>query len=218
MREDGVHCYRVGRDALALECSAELSLGLQRRIWNVTREAVSWDGVSDVTAGLQNLTLYLDAPVSDVAPFERLLLDAWKRSEAGAEVAPGALLEIPVRYGGVDGPDLAAVAGLHGLSEDEAVERHCAREYVVNFLGFAPGFAYLGGLDPMLHAPRLAVPRPRVPAGSVAIGGELTGVYPSALPGGWNLIGRTDLTLFDAAREPAALLGPGDRVRFVAIP
>jgi KipI family sensor histidine kinase inhibitor len=126
-------------------------------------------------------------------------------------------IDIPVRYGGADGPDLAALAKQVGMSVDEVVKRHTQAEYIVFFLGFQPGFAYLGGLDPALHAPRRADPRLEVPAGSVGIGGEQTGVYPAVSPGGWQLIGRTDLNLFDPARQPPTLMQPGDRVRFVAL-
>ena len=126
-------------------------------------------------------------------------------------------IEIPVCYGGGDGPDLADVAQRAGLSESDVIARHTGGDYTVAMLGFAPGFAYLLGLDPALHTPRRATPRTRVPAGSVAIGGAQTAVYPHALPGGWNLIGRTPFALFDLARMPANLVAPGDRVRFRAI-
>ena len=121
-----------------------------------------------------------------------------------------------MRYGGEDGPDLADVAAHCGLSADEVVQRHTQAEYVVYFIGFQPGFAYLGGLDDALHTPRRAEPRVAVPAGSVGIGGAQTGIYPLATPGGWQLIGRTALRLFDPQAEPPTLLAPGDRVRFVA--
>jgi KipI family sensor histidine kinase inhibitor len=128
-----------------------------------------------------------------------------------------AAIDIPVCYGGEFGPDLDALATHAKLSAAEAVARHCATEYRVAMLGFAPGFAYLLGLDTALHMPRRVAPRVRVPAGSVAIGGAQTGIYPHELPGGWQIIGRTPLTLFDAAREHPALLAPGQRVRFCAI-
>ena len=121
---------------------------------------------------------------------------------------------IPVQYGGDAGPDLAEVAALTGISVDEVIARHAAVEYRVAMLGFAPGFPYLLGLDPRLAVPRRHDPRQRVPAGSVAIGGSQTGIYPAALPGGWQLIGRTPLRLFDVHATPPSLLLPGDRVRF----
>lgn len=129
----------------------------------------------------------------------------------------GREVRVPVRYGGQDGPDLEATAAACGLDPASYVQRHCAGRYTVAMLGFAPGFAYLLGLDPTLAAPRLVTPRRQVPAGSVGIAGEQTGIYPQASPGGWRLIGRTELTLFDPARDPPSLLQPGDRVRFVAL-
>lgn len=118
---------------------------------------------------------------------------------------------IPVRY---DGPDLQEVAEQTGLSPDEVVHRHAQPEYLVYLLGFVPGFAYLGDLHPSLVLPRRPAPRTRVPAGSVAIAGAQTAVYPLATPGGWHLLGSTSLEMFDPIREPAALLKAGDRVRF----
>jgi KipI family sensor histidine kinase inhibitor len=127
-------------------------------------------------------------------------------------------VEIPVCYGGAFGPDLEDVARHTGLTAARVVELHAAASYLVYFLGFSPGFPYLGGLPPELATPRLAAPRKVVPAGSVAIGGSQTGIYPVDSPGGWRIIGRTDLRLFDAAATPPALLGIGDAVRFVPTP
>jgi inhibitor of KinA len=126
-------------------------------------------------------------------------------------------VEIPVLYGGEAGPDLADVAAQTRLTIDEVIARHSAASYRVAMLGFAPGFPYLLGLDPALAVPRRADPRLSVPAGSVAIGGQQTGIYPQALPGGWQLIGRTPLALFDLRAASPSLLRPGDRVRFRAI-
>ena len=126
--------------------------------------------------------------------------------------APRPAHELTVTY---DGPDLAEVARVTRLSEEEVVARHGAVTYVVGFLGFAPGFGYLLGLDPALTVPRRDEPRTRVPGGTVGIAGPYTGIYPRESPGGWQLLGRTDAALFDAGREPPALLAAGDRVRFV---
>ena len=128
-----------------------------------------------------------------------------------AEAVAGETVEIPVRY---DGEDLPEVARLTGLEADEVVRRHTAPEYTVAFLGFSPGFPYLVGLDPALEVPRRDTPRTSIPAGSVGLAGNQTGIYPAASPGGWQLIGRTDVTLFDPARDPPALLAPGTRLRF----
>jgi KipI family sensor histidine kinase inhibitor len=127
------------------------------------------------------------------------------------------LVEIPTRYGAADGEDLDDVATQLGLSPSAVVEVHASTEYEVYMLGFAPGFAYLGILPEAIAVPRLSMPRPRVPAGSVAIAERQTAVYPAVTPGGWNLIGRTDLTLWDVERDPPAVLAPGDRVRFVPL-
>jgi KipI family sensor histidine kinase inhibitor len=125
--------------------------------------------------------------------------------------------QIPVCYGGTCGVDLTEVAQHLGLSPDEVIARHTAVEYRVAMLGFAPGFPYLLGLEPTLAMPRRRDPRQRVPAGSVAIGGAQTGIYPEKLPGGWQLLGRTPLRLFDLSATPPSLLAAGDRVRFRAI-
>jgi KipI family sensor histidine kinase inhibitor len=124
----------------------------------------------------------------------------------------GRLVEIPVVY---DGPDLAEVAGLTGLSPEAVIARHTGAEHVAAFLGFQPGFAYLTGGDEALHVPRREVPRTQVRGGTVAIAGPYSGVYPRDSPGGWRLLGSTATVMFDPAREPPALLAPGDRVRFV---
>lgn len=124
-------------------------------------------------------------------------------------------VEIPVHYGGEDGPDLEFVALQHRMTQEEVVHRHIAPSYRVGMMGFTPGFAYLLGLDPVLVTPRLADPRTLVPAGSVGIAGAQTGIYPLDSPGGWQLIGKTDLALFNPVHEPHFLLSPGDEVHFV---
>ncbi|MDQ1722114.1 MAG: hypothetical protein QOI26_1848 [Pseudonocardiales bacterium] len=131
-------------------------------------------------------------------------------SATSAAGPPEPAVELAVRY---DGADLESVAQQCGLPVPEVIRRHCAAEYTVQFCGFAPGFGYLSGLDPALRLPRLASPRPAVPAGSVAVAGEFTGVYPRSSPGGWLLLGRTDAVLFDLDRQPPALLRPGVAVR-----
>jgi KipI family sensor histidine kinase inhibitor len=134
--------------------------------------------------------------------------------EPGGAAAPGELVEVPVVY---DGEDLPEVAALTGLPVEEVVAAHTGAGWTVAFTGFAPGFGYLVGGDPRLWVPRRAQPRTRVPAGSVALAGEHSGVYPRASPGGWQLLGRTDLVVWDAERDPPALLRPGVRVRFTAV-
>ena len=156
---------------------------------------------------------------SVVLRYDPLTLDAGaaERAALGIADAPperghARVIEIPTRY---DGPDLADVARLSGLTVPELVDAHTSREHPAYFLGFMPGFAYCGGLDPRIVAPRLPSPRSRVLAGSVAVADGQTAVYPLASPGGWRLIGTTDVVVFDAQRDPPSLIRPGDRVRFV---
>ncbi|HET7477011.1 MAG TPA: allophanate hydrolase subunit 1 [Dermatophilaceae bacterium] len=145
----------------------------------------------------------------------RAAVVGWDGLSVPAASVPGDVVVVTVRY---DGADLAEVARVAGLTVEEVVRRHADADYEVAFCGFQPGFAYLTGLPERLRLPRRAVPRTHVPAGSVAVAGEYAGVYPRAGPGGWHLLGRTGLVLFDPAREPAALLAPGMRVRFEAVP
>jgi KipI family sensor histidine kinase inhibitor len=121
---------------------------------------------------------------------------------------------VPTRY---DGPDLAEVARLSGMTSQDVIAAHTGRDHLAYFMGFMPGYAYCGGVDPRIVAPRLLSPRTRVPAGSVGLADGQTAVYPVTSPGGWRLIGSTDLAVFDPRRDPPALIRPGDRVRFVAI-
>lgn len=129
-----------------------------------------------------------------------------------------AVLVIPVAYGGEHGPDLEFVAQFHDLTEEAVVTLHASHEYRIYCLGFSPGFPFLGVLPDALNTPRLPAPRPRVPAGSVAVAGAQTGIYPTATPGGWRIIGRTPLVLFDPLRDPPADYRPGDYLRFEPTP
>ena len=157
-----------------------------------------------------------DAELLDEAEAARALRAIAEDSRPGPPTSAPEVV-IPVRYGGESGPDLDDVARRTGLTPADVVAVHAAGEYRVFMLGFVPGFAYIGPLAPQLTTPRRPSPRPRVPAGSVAIAGEQTGVYPLTTPGGWNVIGWTALVLWDATRDPPALLLPGARVRFVPV-
>jgi 5-oxoprolinase (ATP-hydrolysing) subunit B len=205
---------RLGETALILTWDGDASIETQRRIWSVAAAARAWSGVGDVVPGMNNLTLFVDLP-SRVPEVETRLRDSWPKSTD--EPVPVNVVEIPVRYGDAYGPDLPEVARACRRSEEEVVALHCEREYEVYFLGFQPGFAYLGDLHEQLRLPRREWPRAGVPAGSVAIAERMTGVYPARAPGGWHLIGRTPLQLFDVERDPPSLLLPGDRVRFVTV-
>jgi inhibitor of KinA len=151
--------------------------------------------------------------------FERLLLlvEGAMREGPDLPASDGPVVEIPVCYGGRYGPDLDELAGLHRLCVEEVIRIHCCPVYTVYMIGFTPGFPYLGGLDERLATPRRKEPRRKVPAGSVGIADRQTGIYPLESPGGWQIIGRTPVRLFDLNRPEPFLLSPGDRVRFVMI-
>jgi inhibitor of KinA len=147
---------------------------------------------------------------------QEILQEYFLRLESVALPEPR-LVEIPVCYGGAHGPDLLEVCAIHNLTPEEAIELHSSTTYLVYFLGFVPGFAYLGELPDALSTPRLPTPRRSVPAGSVAIAGNQTGVYPVATPGGWRILGRTPVVMFRPDRKELSLLSIGDQVRFVPI-
>ena len=172
------------------------------------------DGVLGCTIGLDTLLIRYDPLRVQVAALRRRLR-ALLRSCAAAPPPTPRTIEVPVRYGGEYGQDLAGVARATGLSTDQVIALHCAGDYRVLMIGFAPGFPYIGGLPAPLRLPRRAVPRTRVPAGSVAIAEAMVGIYPQASPGGWHLIGHAALRLFDPHAEPPALFRPGDKVRFI---
>jgi KipI family sensor histidine kinase inhibitor len=205
--------HLLGDAALLCELPAPATLVQQQRIWALATQAQRWPGVGEVLPGMNNLTLTFDPTAVDLDALTAQVLAAWPKLSASA--IEGRLVEIPVAYGGEHGPDLGDVAAHTGLTPAEVVRRHSAGEYVVYLLGFLPGFAFMGGLAPELATPRRAEPRTAVPARSVGIGGEQTGIYPLVSPGGWQLIGRTSLEMFDPAAESPTLLRPGDRVRFV---
>ncbi|GAA5176038.1 allophanate hydrolase subunit 1 [Pseudonocardia eucalypti] len=166
-------------------------------------------GTVDLVPAARTLLVRFDPAVADPARLAEVL----RATEPdGAAAAAGGLVRIPVRY---DGADLADVATHTGLSVREVVDAHTGVEWTVAFGGFAPGFAYLVDGDPRLEVPRRPESRTRVPAGAVGLAGSFSGIYPRASPGGWQLIGRTELTLWDVERDPPALLTPGTRVRFV---
>ncbi len=173
-------------------------------------------GVRNLHPGYCSLLVKFDALRMRHEEVEAILREYLERLQE-VELPEARLVEIPVCYGGEFGPDFSEVAGLHGMTGAQVIELHASVEYHVYFLGFVPGFAYLGELPEALVTPRLATPRRRVVAGSVGIAGNQTGVYPFATPGGWRLLGRTPVKMFQAGREQLSLLSIGDRVRFVPI-
>jgi len=205
----------LAESGLLVELGEGIDPALVERVAALTAaiEAAAIPGLVEVVPSYRTILLAFDPAATDgaavAAAVRRLAAEA-----AATPIEPGREVELPVVYGGEAGPDLAEVAAYLGMDEAEVVRRHAAGEYRVACTGFAPGFAFLVGLPPELAVPRRATPRVMVPAGSVGIGGEQTGVYPLPTPGGWNLIGRTDRRLFDLARPEPFLLRTGDRVRF----
>jgi KipI family sensor histidine kinase inhibitor len=169
-------------------------------------------GTVDVVPGARTLLVVFDPALTTR---ERLSAAIAQRPPSATGPVDRGLVEIPVRY---DGEDLAEVARATGLGVREVVRRHAGACYTVAFGGFAPGFAYLAGLDPLLRLPRRPVPRVRVAPGSVAVADRFTSVYPRESPGGWHLLGRTETVMWDLDRSPPALLSPGCRVRFIEVP
>ncbi len=200
---------QYGADALLVELGEPADTG---RVHDLASWARARLPATEVVPGAATL---LVSGVADLAGAEELLREATAaRSSADLPEGLAAKVELPVRY---DGEDLDDVARQWGMTRAEAVATHTSLDHVVAFCGFAPGFAYLAGLPAELAVARRATPRPRVPAGSVAVADVWTGVYPAASPGGWRLLGRTDARLWEPERESPALLPPGTRVRLVEV-
>jgi KipI family sensor histidine kinase inhibitor len=198
---------------VAIVFGTERSPELLRRIHAAARAlyAANILHVDDVVPTFLALTVFYDSVRTSYGEISTALLAACDRAADSSRTPRPRTHRIPVRY---DGPDLDFIASSTGLSVDEVVARHSGRSYTVDLLGFVPGFGYLGELDPSLHLPRRAQPRPRVAAGSVAIAAAQTAVYPLDTPGGWHIIGSTSTVMFDPTRDPPALLAPGDTVHF----
>jgi KipI family sensor histidine kinase inhibitor len=195
---------RVGEHGLLVECTDVAEV---ERAYAALRASADRLGAAEIVPAAR--TVLLDGLADVVAAAH--VVAALEVGSAGAAPPATAVVEIPVRY---EGPDLAEVARQWGVAPDEVVAIHTSTEFLVAFCGFAPGFAYCTGLPVDRAVRRRAEPRPRVPAGSVALAGEFTGVYPSSSPGGWQLIGTTSVAVWQPEAEEPALLVPGTRVRF----
>ena len=179
-------------------------------------ERAELDGVVELVPTYRSLMLHFDPLLTGYDTLQEAILDL--SLDEGGAASGQRVVEIPTLYGGEYGPDIGFVAENAGMSESEVIEIHSGSDYLVYAMGFSPGFPYLGGLDPRLNTPRLTTPRTLIPGGSVGIAETQTGAYPVASPGGWQLIGRTPLKLFDPEADPPALINAGDRVRFVPLP
>ena len=208
--------FPAGDLALVVELGDAISVEINRKVRSLTDalEKGSIPGVFDFLPTYRSVLVYYDpliASSGEVRDGIERLLESAEVADAGARH----IVHIPTLYGGDMGTDIAFVAQHNGIDEQEVISIHSATDYLVYMMGFSPGFAYLGGLDERLATPRLQSPRTEIPAGAVGIAETQTGVYPVASPGGWQLIGRTPVKLFDPGREYPVLLSAGDYVRFV---
>lgn len=206
-----------GDQAVTVEWGSTIDEHINRQVHAFARkvEALSHPAITEVVPTYRSATVHYRPEVLSYEELKHLLAPLAQGSAEEAEELP--VVEIPVCYGGEYGPDLLEVAQHCSLTPEEVIARHTAPTYRIYMLGFTPGFPYLGGMDPSIAAPRRKEPRIHIPAGSVGIAGEQTGVYPIVSPGGWQLIGRTPLRLFDPQKEQPILLSAGAGIRFVPI-
>ncbi len=213
-----VRVERLGEAALLVVLEDRVDEAVNVRVLDLatalgSRRAAT-PGLGSPVPACGNLLVPFDPLIVDEATVRGVVAAALEDPAAHEAAVDEDVITIPVRYGGADGPDLASVAAGARLTEDDVVRLHAGTEYRVFCVGFVPGFPYLGMLPEELAMPRRPTPRLRVPAGSVAIAGRQTGIYPAATPGGWHLVGWTDVAIWDPRRDPPALLRPGTRVRF----
>ncbi|UXS41923.1 5-oxoprolinase subunit PxpB [Agrobacterium tumefaciens] len=203
----------IGNKTFLIEAPGELDLPAQRRIWALTRALKDRPEVLELIPGMTNLLIVLRSTPEDAGHLQDELLDIWQTT---AELdLLGKTIEVPTTYGGEHAIDLAAICDYSGLPDREVVRLHFERTYTVFAVGSAPGFGYLGGLDPRIFMPRKKVPSLRMLKGMVTIGGMQSGISVLTGPNGWNSLGFTEITMFDATAEQPAVLAPGDRVRFL---
>ena len=205
----------AGDAAIVVEFGTVIDPEINRKVQMLNAKVQQLDGIIETVPTFRSLMIVYDPMKWNFGKLKRKVM---RMPVAESEqAAAGRCVEIPVCYGGSYGEDLKDVAAHAGLTEDEVIRLHSEREYPVYMIGFLPGFPYLGGMDSRLETPRLSSPRTAIPAGSVGIGGAQTGIYPLESPGGWRLIGRTPLRLYDPEREEPVWLRAGDTIRFVPI-
>lgn len=208
--------FPLGDSALTIEFGNEISLDLNARAISLARKLVEspFDGMAEVVPAYASVTAFFDPAKADYSMVERALKSA-AESVGSFERESSALVEIPIIVSPEASPDSNRLSEFAGLRADDVLEIFLAETYRVFMLGFLPGFAYMAEVDDRIASPRLETPRTKVPAGSVGIAGKQTGIYPLESPGGWNIIGRTDLKMFDPTADQPCLLKPGDEVRFI---
>lgn len=211
--------HPVGDRAISVKAGNEIAPHINKKLRSlchkITEEGLA--GVIEYAPTYCSVVIYYDPLVHGYDDMCQILRDMEKYLNTDSGDGDVRIVELPTVYGGEFGQDMETVCNHTGLSEEEVVKRHSGRDYLVYMLGFLPGFTYLGGMDEQLTTPRLSTPRTKIIKGSVGIAGAQTGTYPSDSPGGWQIIGRTPVTLYNVASEKAALLEAGDYVRYVPI-
>lgn len=215
---ENVRILPTGDSSVSVEFGNEISEAVNRRVraYRLALEKAGIPGITETVPTYRSLMIHYDPFVIPYGALQEKL-EALLAQTDQVGIPAGLVLEIPVLYGGEAGPDLAFVAAHAGLSEEEVIRIHSSAEYLIYMLGFTPGFTYLGGMDERIAAPRLTEPRVRIPAGSVGIAGTQTGIYPVDSPGGWQLIGRTPVRMYDPARDKPILPEAGQYIRFFPV-
>ncbi len=218
--------YPLGESAITIEFGKKIDAGINNIVLSLFHylQEKKITGVTDIIPAYSSLSVIYDAILIRAQPgissaflFIKQQIEKAVAECDGVATTNTGILEIPVCYDVSFGMDLDELAQQKNMSTDAVIQMHCSKTYRVYMIGFLPGFAYMGSVDESIATPRRAQPRTRVPAGSVGIAGEQTGIYPLDSPGGWNIIGRTPVKMFDAKRDNPVLLKPGDEVRFVAV-
>ena len=207
----------AGDSTLIVEFGEEISPHINEKVRSLMHylEKKDLDGIVEMVPTYRSLAIHYDPMTLEIKDL-KTEIDKGEH-EFVCNSSAGRVVEVPVLYGGEYGPDIANVARHNGITEEEVIERHSSKEYLVHMLGFTPGFPYLGGMDEKIATPRLKVPRAMVQGGSVGIAGSQTGIYPVDSPGGWQIIGRTPMKLFDVNREEKFLFAPGDILKFTPV-
>ncbi|HUW65376.1 MAG TPA: 5-oxoprolinase subunit PxpB [Spirochaetia bacterium] len=216
--QDGAKLLPAGDRALVVEFGNEIDPRINRLVRNLHLRILEMElvGIEELVPTYRSLLILYEPAIISYQELRQLVGTLDKNLPEG-ELSPPKVHFVPVVYGGPYGPDLVDVAAANRLTQEEVIGIHQEPEYMIYMFGFAPGFPYLGGMSPLIAAPRLGVPRARIPAGSVGIAGSQTGIYPLESPGGWRLIGRTPVKPYDPCREPQVLFSVGEYLKFFRI-